>query len=124
MRAGYGWIAASLALQGCTSLGGQALSTDTYQALGHDPAWTLTIRDGNLNFTGSEPQTLMRLIAPLPQPLPYGRRYTTERLTLEITSRPCNDAKSGVGFSDTVVVVVDGTKHEGCGGERVPLLNI
>ena len=117
-------LAALAAVSACvgptTGLG----TGQTYQALGHDPAWTLTIRDGSLNFAGSDPQTLMRLIAPPPQALAYGRRYTTERLTLEISSEPCNDAKSGVAFSETVIVVVDGYKHEGCGGERVPLLNI
>ena len=123
MMRGLG-LAALAALSACMGPTTGFGTGQTYQALGHDPAWTLTIRDGTLNFAGSDPQTLMRLVAPLPQPFPYGRRYTTERLTLEITSRPCNDAKSGVGFSDTVVVLVDGYRHVGCGGERVPLLNV
>jgi uncharacterized membrane protein len=117
-------LASLAALSACVGPTTSFGTGQTYHALGHDPAWTLTIRDGSLDFAGSDPQTLMRLVAPLPEALPYGRRYSSERLTLEITSKPCNDAKSGVGFSDTVVVVVDGTKHEGCGGERVPLLNV
>jgi uncharacterized membrane protein len=123
MKKGLG-LAALGALSACIGPTTGYGTGQTYQALGHDPAWTLTIRDGTIDFAGSDPQTLMRLVAPPPQPLPYGRRYTTERLTLEITSKPCNDARSGVGFSDTVVVLVDGYKHEGCGGERVSLLNI
>lgn len=123
MRKGLG-LAALAALSACVGPATGFGTGQTYQALGHDPAWSLIIRDGTLSFTGSDPQMLMRLVAPLPEALPYGRRYTTERLILEISSQPCNDAKSGVGFSETVIVVVDGYRHEGCGGERVPQLNV
>lgn len=96
----------------------------SYSALGHDPGWTLTIRGDRLEFAAAEPQMLMELVPPLPVPTAHGRRYATERLTLEITRRPCNDIKSGVAFSETVWVVVDGYNYRGCGGERVPLLNV
>lgn len=95
-----------------------------YQALGHDPAWVLTMRDGALKFVGSDPRTAMEILAPVPEPTAYGRRYSSERLTLEITRQPCNDVRSGVAFSDTVALVVDRYNYRGCGGERMPLLDL
>ncbi len=126
MRRGLSWLAlaAVAALAGCAGptapLGGQ----QSYQALGHEPGWILTIRNARLRFVGSDPRTVMEIVPPLPEALPYGSRYASERLTLEITRRPCNDTRSGIAFSDTVSVVVDGYNYQGCGGERVPLLDL
>ena len=117
-------LAALAALAGCTGSSTGWRAAPTYQALGHEPAWTLTMRGTRLKFAGADPQTLVELAAPVAQPTAYGRRYLTPRLTLEITARPCNDAMSGVAFKDTVTVTVDGYSYQGCGGERVPMLDV
>ena len=117
-------LAALAALAGCAGPTSNWRAAQTYQALGHEPGWTLTIRGERLKFAGSYPQTLIELAPPVAQPTAYGRRYATQRLTLDITAKPCNDAMSGVAFSDTVSVIVDGYNFQGCGGERVPLLDL
>ena len=123
MRAVLAWLLFPV-LASCAGPSETLRGREGYGALGHDPSWLLTMRDGRLKFVGSEPKTVMEIIAPLPEPLAYGRRHASERLTLEVTHRPCNDVKSGLAFSDTVTVVVDGYRHQGCGGKRVPLLDI
>ena len=117
-------LAALAALAACTGPNSNWRAAQTYQALGHDPSWTLTIRGDRLKFAGSTPQTLLEFVPPVPQPTAYGRRYATPRLTLDITAKPCNDAMSGVAFTDTVSVVVDGYNFQGCGGKREPLLDL
>ena len=116
-------FAALAALAGCTGSSTGWGPAFTYQALGHEPAWTLTMRGPQLKFAGAEPQTLIELTAPIAQPTATGRRYSTQRLTLDIAARPCNDAMSGVAFADTVTVTVDGYNYHGCGGKRVPMLD-
>ncbi len=117
-------LAAVAALPGCAGSMASLAGPQTFQALGHDPGWILTLRGERLRFVGTDPRTVMEIVPPLPEALPYGRRYASERLTLEITRRPCNDIRSGIAFSDTVSVVVDGYNHQGCGGERMPLLDL
>lgn len=117
-------LAAVAAVSGCAGGLASLQGPQTFQALGHDPGWILTMRDQRLRFVGTDPRTVMEIVPPIPEALPYGRRYASERLTLEITRRPCHDIRSGIAFSDTVSVVVDGYNYQGCGGERVPLLDL
>jgi uncharacterized membrane protein len=118
-------LAAALAgCAGCTGSNSGWRAAPTYQALGHEPAWTLMMRGPQLKFAGAEPQTLIELTAPIAQPTATGRRYATQRLTLDIVPKPCNDAMSGVAFADTVTVTVDGYSYHGCGGKRVPMLDV
>jgi heat shock protein HslJ len=51
---------------------------------------------------------------------PTGRRYVTERLTVDIRPSVCNDGMSDYLYADTVIVVADGRTLNGCGGNRVP----
>ena len=116
-------LAGIAALAGCTDPGEGWRARESYQALGHDPGWILTIQDRRLKFVTSSPDTLIEVPAPLFEVSPLGRRYASQRLLLEIGHRPCNDTRSGVAFSDHVLIVVDGITYRGCGGKRVPLLD-
>ena len=123
MRARLLFLAGIAALSGCADPGEGWRPREAYQALGYEPGWVLTIRENRLKFVTTSPDTLIEIPTPLVQSSPLGRRYATDRLLLEIAHRPCNDRRSGVAFSDHVVVVVDGYTYRGCGGKRVPLLD-
>lgn len=123
IRIGLLFVAGIAALAGCANPGSGWRAREAYQALGHEPGWILTIQDRRLKFVTSSPETLIEIPTPLVDVSPLGRRYATERLVLEIGHRPCNDVRSGVAFSDHVVVVVGGYTYRGCGGKRVPLLD-
>lgn len=95
-----------------------------YTARGQEPGWALTIVDGRIDYQGNYGDKRIRVAAPPPSPIAEGRRYVTERLTVEIVRARCNDAMSGQGFEDKVKVVADGETYEGCGGKRRPDLDM
>ena len=92
----------------------------SYTARGQEPGWALTIADGRIDYAGNYGET--RIIVPAPQPRTTfnGHRYETERLIVDVTHGRCNDAMSGHGYADTVMVIADGETYHGCGGERRP----
>ncbi len=116
------WLLLGL-LAGCADSDASLRGRETYQALGHEPGWTLTLRDARLKFATSTPNTLLEYPRPLPALTANGRRYVTDRLSLDITHVPCNDRRNGVAFADTVTVVLNGYSYRGCGGRREPLLD-
>jgi uncharacterized membrane protein len=122
MRHGSAWLLLA-ALAGCGGSEGNWRRSESYRALGHDPAWTLVIDDGRVKFASGTPRVYLDFVRPLPQPTAAGRRYLGERFALEITARPCNDSRSGVAFADTVSVRVDDTAYQGCGGARIQMLD-
>lgn len=91
-----------------------------YRALGQEPGWNVVIADGRIDYVGDYGET--RISAPRPDPRPTfnGRRYETERLTVDVTYTRCNDTMSGHGYEHQVMVIADGTAVHGCGGERRP----
>ncbi|HWT11534.1 MAG TPA: hypothetical protein VN231_02155 [Allosphingosinicella sp.] len=93
---------------------------ESYRALGQEPGWNLTIAGGVMDYVGDYGET--RISAPRPEPRTTfnGRRYETERLTVDITYVRCNDAMSGHGYEHQVLVIADGNDVRGCGGERRP----
>jgi uncharacterized membrane protein len=121
----YHWLVLGplAVLTACSGTVGSLRQAESYHALGHEPGWVLTIENGKLRFVTSSPPTNIETLRPLPEISPLGRRYSTDRLTLDIAAQPCNDARSGIAYSDTVVVTAGGYSYRGCGGDRVPLLN-
>jgi heat shock protein HslJ len=45
-----------------------------------------------------------------------GWGYFSKRIAAEVTFVPCSDGMSDNTYKDTVTVIVDGIKYEGCGG--------
>ena len=117
------FLAGLAVLSSCADPGAGWRARETYQALGHEPGWTLTMQGKRLKFATSSPETLIEIPTPVFAASPLGRRYATGGLLLEIGHRPCNDVRSGIAFADHVVVVVNGYTYRGCGGKRVPLLD-
>jgi uncharacterized membrane protein len=93
-------------------------ASQPYTARGQEPGWALTIDKGRIDYQGNYGEKKIDVAAPEPQPIPNGRRYVTDRLTVEIAYERCNDAMSGFGFEHKVKVTADGETYEGCGGKR------
>ena len=91
-----------------------------YRALGQEPGWAVTIGDGRIAYVGDYGETRITVAAPNPRTTFNGHRYETERLIVDITHSRCNDAMSGHGYEDTVMVIADGQTLHGCGGQRRP----
>lgn len=97
-----------------------AASQETYRALGQEPGWTLTIGNGRIDYMGNYGEKHINVARPVPRATANGRRYETTRLTVDLTYLRCNDAMSGHGYSDQVMIIADGETYRGCGGTRRP----
>ena len=91
---------------------------ETYRALGQEPGWALTIAGGRIDYLGDYGEKRINVPRPEPRTTFNGHRYETPRLIVDVTHGRCNDAMSGHGFADQVVVIADGETYRGCGGER------
>lgn len=91
-----------------------------YRALGQEPGWNVTISGDRIDYVGDYGETRITVPRPEPRTTFNGHRYETPRLTVDVTHTRCNDAMSGHGYADTVMVIADGTTLHGCGGERRP----
>ena len=89
-----------------------------YTAHGQEPGWSLTIANGRIDYHGNYGAKLITVPAPEPRTTFNGHRYETQRLIVDITHGRCNDAMSGQGFTDQVMVIADGETYRGCGGDR------
>jgi heat shock protein HslJ len=110
-------------LGGCAGSAERLRGSERYQALGHDPGWLLTVKGGRLAFASSTPKLWLEMPQPLVEPTNDGRRYLAGQLRVDVYRQPCNDARSGVAFAETVAIVVGETTYRGCGGKRVPILD-
>jgi len=93
---------------------------EQYEARGQEPGWHLVIDQGQIYYTGNYGEVRFSLPRPEPRPSVNGRRYVTERLTVDISYNRCNDSMSGHGYEHEVRVVADGQSFQGCGGARRP----
>ena len=107
---------AALLLGACAT----APTPAAYRAIGQEPGWTLTIADGRMLYVGDYGETRIDVAAPEPRTSFNGHRYETARLTVDVTHGRCNDAMSGRGYADQVLVIAGGKSVRGCGGERRP----
>lgn len=92
----------------------------TYRALGQEPGWSLTVAGGRIDYSGNYGEKRISVAAPEPRTSFNGHRYETPRLIVDVTHMRCNDAMSGHGYADQVMVIADGETFRGCGGERRP----
>ena len=111
----------ALLLTGCATVRPEPTAPlPAYQARGQEPGWLLTIGDGVLDYRGDYGETRVRVPAPEPRTTFNGHRFETPRLVVDVTHGRCNDAMSGHGFADQVLVVADGREFRGCGGAHRP----
>ena len=94
-------------------------SPQLYRALGTEPFWSVTIRDGRMIYEDSEQRRVA--VADFRHRTTFnGHRYESPRLTLDVTHAECSDGMSNNVYRDTVRVTVDGRELEGCGTEVTP----
>jgi len=93
-------------------------NAERYEARGQEPGWHLLIHDGRIDYTGDYGEVRITVPRPDPRPSFNGRRYETQRLTVDITYSRCNDVMSGHGYEHQVMVIADGRTF--CGGARRP----
>lgn len=92
-----------------------------FRAVGQEPGWELTIREGQrITFAYDYATKTVTTTAPTPQDDAQGRtvyRARTEAhiLTVTIAPRPCADSMSGERFESSVTVTLDGQSYRGCG---------
>ena len=91
----------------------------TYRALGTEPFWGLTITPREMVF--DDPNGPVRISQATPQPIigTAGEIYQTPRLNVNIVHTRCSDGMSDRTYPDTVQVIADGRRFEGCGGGAV-----
>jgi heat shock protein HslJ len=99
---------------------GQDAAAEMYKALGQEPGWALTIANGQIDYTGNYGEKHILVPRPDPRTTFNGHRYETARLTVDVTHGRCNDAMSGHGYADQVLVIAEGETYRGCGGTRRP----
>ena len=91
-----------------------------YMALGTEPGWTLEITPSRLNYDGDYGETKIMVPNPGAKPSAGGKRYITDRLTVDVAPGECSDGMSDRRYADTVTVVADGKTVKGCGGRILP----
>jgi uncharacterized membrane protein len=97
-----------------------APARESYTARGQEPGWALTIANGRIDYIGNYGDKRINVARPEPRTSFNGHRYETGRLIVDVTHGRCNDAMSGHGYADQVMVIADGETYRGCGGERRP----
>ena len=97
---------------------GQSPTAETYTAGGQEPGWALTIANGRIDYQGNYGEKRINVARPDPRTTFNGHRYETQRLIVDVTHGRCNDAMSGHGYADQVMVIADGETYRGCGGAR------
>ncbi len=115
-----------LALAACAPAAETPLQTPgetpaaAYMALGTEPGWTLEITPSRLNYDGDYGETKIMVANPGAKPSAGGKRYITDRLTVDVVRGECSDGMSDRRYADTVTVVADGKTVKGCGGKILP----
>ena len=116
------WAILLAGLVGCAAphAAGPDPAQEHYTARGQEPGWALTIANGRIAYRGNYGEKRIDVSRPEPRTTFNGHRYETERLIVDVTHGRCNDAMSGHGFEDQVMVIADGETYRGCGGRRRP----
>ena len=94
------------------------VAEEQYRARGQEPGWQLRIHDERIDYVGDYGEVRLTVPRPEPRPTAQGRRYETERLSVDLVHARCNDTMSGDGYEHRVTVTADGRTFHGCGGAR------
>ena len=89
----------------------------TYRALGTEPFWSVTVRQGRATLERPDrpPLTVAVTMAEDPRTL----RYLGEGLTVMASPGPCSDGMSDALYADRVQVAFGEGTLKGCGGPRI-----
>ncbi len=84
-----------------------------YKALGTEPFWSLEINNADMVFQHDKVVSASNVEV---RPSFNGWRYTSPKITADITFAPCSDGMSDRTYKDTVTVMVGKETYKGCGG--------
>jgi uncharacterized membrane protein len=100
-----------------TATAPEKAAPEHYVASGYEPGWSLTIAKGRLDYQGNYGEKHIDVARPEPKRLRNGRRYVTDRLTVQITYARCDEAADGY-YEHQVTIAADGETYKGCGGKK------
>ena len=90
----------------------------TYNAIGTEPGWALTVRPTTMTYQGDYGS--VKISEPTPANFRASPgRYAGTRLKLTISPGPCSDGMSDLVYRHTVRLVADGRPVTGCGGGTI-----
>lgn len=97
-----------------------------FRALGQEPGWYLEIDDGEsmrLVYDYGEREATTAVPEPVVDgtTTTYDSRSGEHHLRVVIQDEPCSDVMSGLRFSHTVTVTIDGSTYRGCGQDLASL---
>ena len=101
-----------------------SVPTLPFRAVGHEPAWAVTLDGEILRLTLDFGATVQEWPAPAPQPLPRGAgvSYAAEGLELRAVRSVCRDIATGMPHPFAITLDHDGDIYRGCGGDPRSLL--
>lgn len=107
----------ALLLTGCQTVipASEEANGAAYRALGTEPFWSLRIEPDRMVFerAGEPPISARGYQA---RPSFNGWRYSSQRITVDVTHSPCSDGMSDRVYKDSVMLRVDNQDYRGCGG--------
>jgi heat shock protein HslJ len=113
-------LAASALTASCQTVPAASPGEDApfeYRAIGTEPFWSLTITGNKMVFDHETKVTATNIEA---RPSFNGWRYTSPKMTADVTFTQCSDGMSEWVYKDTVTVMVGKQEYKGCGGGIVP----
>ncbi len=92
---------------------------EPYHALGTEPFWSLTMDRDTIRFERPEHEPVVR-DRPAPMIAPGGEVFRTRGLMIIVYSgRTCSDGMSDRTYPDTVRIMAERVRYQGCGGAPV-----
>jgi heat shock protein HslJ len=116
----YSTIAlACIALASCQTTPAETPVNDvptSYLALGTEPFWSLKVTAGSMVFDNNGGEMTATADSYVTRRTKNGWQYKANNLVAEIRFTECSDGMSEFTYKDSVIVIVDDKKFEGCGG--------
>lgn len=121
--------ASAMMLAGCASLndayqnvvGDNMAAPQNYKAIGQEPGWTLEITPNAVEYVGDYGEKRISANSKSVRLNGESLIYANGRLVLNRTAETCSDTMSGQRYRETVRLVVDGQRLQGCGGGTMAL---
>lgn len=95
-------------------------SSETFKAVGQEPGWTLEITPARVEYVGDYGETTISGANIGVRTDANSASYVNGRLKVTRMEKTCSDSMSGQRYRETVSVVADGKRLQGCGGGQLP----
>ena len=91
-------------------------ASESFKAVGQEPGWTLDITPARVEFVGDYGETKISGANIGVRTDANTASYVNGRLKVTRVDQTCSDSMSGQRYRETVTVVADGKRLQGCGG--------